>query len=145
MEDLVAHVRSACGDAAAVSLERGQGPGARLMFLGVEPHRAEAEGLSIAFGLADEEHTTVVELTVLLDGGGRWEIGVEDRDLAFARQVVDAVVAGRVTVQEGKGRSETTLILADGSRTSSSVGSLLPRPGWRARTPVRRCAPYRPV
>lgn len=80
-------------------------------------------------------------------GGCRWELSWTLQDAAFLRDVVEAVVDGRVTETFGLARSEVRVTLRDGTaaRTAQADAPLacLPVPWWR-RSHTRRVvyAPY---
>jgi hypothetical protein len=66
--------------------------------------------------------------------GGRWELGLSARDLAFAEDVVRSVVAGRVREVRVSDRSRVSVTLADGSEAVETGGegclSIFPKPLW---------------
>ncbi len=145
-EELYGHAREVRRGSARISLA--ELAGADMIVLDLVPHRRDAAEMQVCGDLAEPEGTAVMGLTISVDGCARFEIGVDDDDLDFARQVIDAVVDRRVRIREAPGRSETTLTLRDGStvvsrRWSLPDGGLVPRPGWRSRADVRECAPYR--
>ena len=68
--------------------------------------------------------------------GGRWELLREPQDLAFLRDVVFSVAAGRARETFGPGRSQAEVTLGDGSvvvHTGYEVPPVgcLPVPLWR--------------
>lgn len=74
-------------------------------------------------------------------GGCRWELSWTLQEAGFLRDVVEAVVDGRVTETLGLARSEVRVTLRDGTvaQTSQADAPLgcLPVPWWR-RSEVRR-------
>ncbi|GEA83814.1 hypothetical protein GCM10009774_23530 [Cellulomonas gelida] len=75
------------------------------------------------------------------DGGRRWELSWTRRDAAFLRDVIEAVVDGRVTEIFGLARSEVRVTLRDGTVAETAQADVplgcLPGP-WRRRSQVRR-------
>ena len=81
--------------------------------------------------------------------GCRWELGLTQDDLAFARSTWDAVVAGRVNEVFGPGRSRVRVQLPGGlereARWAEFPAGCLPVPRWtRNRKRTIRYAAYRP-
>ncbi|BCJ50639.1 hypothetical protein Asp14428_21140 [Actinoplanes sp. NBRC 14428] len=75
--------------------------------------------------------------------GGRWE----SVDLAFLRDVVGSVVAGRVTEVFAYRRSRVTVTMPDGSAESETgydgLAACLPIPLWPRWSRTTRYLPYR--
>lgn len=107
--------------------------------LTITPNRGGARSVSVV-----AEQSLVLEV----ENGAcaRWELTYSDEDSAFARCVLDAVVAGRVEERAAPARSQLTLTFADGSTHQAegfnAPAGLVPRRGWRKRAHVLRPLPY---
>jgi len=80
--------------------------------------------------------------------GGRWELDYTDHDLSFARDVMTAVIDGRLSERTAFARSAVTITLPDGATHTevgydSCLGALVPQPRWRTHGTLIRPAPYR--
>jgi hypothetical protein len=84
---------------------------------------------------------------VIGDSGGRWELDYTDEGISFAKNVIAAVVQGRIVERSTLGRSRVTVTFGDGS-TQSSTGYegcltvLLPLPGWPHWGRLTKSSPY---
>lgn len=152
MRELLAYLRSLVGDSAAVtahdhwatgpdgSVDRSRLPSIRSVV--VRPHNPGA----LAVGLTCEQWIVVEAGQV----GGRWELGYEGADVARAKRLLDAAVAGRVAETFALGRSRVVVTLADGS-TETETGyqgcltSLVPLPGWKRWGRTTQYEPYQSI
>ena len=69
------------------------------------------------------------------DDGGRWELSYSDDDVALARDIIAATVAGRVSERSAFGRSRVVVTLEGGGTVhetgySGCASLLVPQPGW---------------
>jgi hypothetical protein len=99
-----------------------------LPHLSIEPHNPLSRSLDVL-----GEQALIVQLG---DIGGRWELGYRDADLRLARELISAVVDGRVQERSAWGRESVTVTLEDGSKVTETgydgcLPSLVPLPGWR--------------
>lgn len=87
------------------------------------------------------------ELVVGLGENGRLELDYSDNNFELVKQILAAVVAGRVTETFGLRRSRVVITFGDG-KTLSSTGfngcltSMVPQPGWRRWGRRLHYAPY---
>ncbi len=130
LQQLEDYTRSLVGDSASISRFRfddGRVEG-RIEGFEVTPTQPGARGI-----------TVIAEQWILVEigrQGGRWELDYTEDDTALARELIAAVVAGRVVETHGLGRSEVTATLADGSSRRETgyngcLTVLIPQPGWR--------------
>jgi hypothetical protein len=106
---------------AAVEVERHHG----LAFWTLNPHRAASSPLSIIGDDADDLTMLVVSFG---RAGGRIELGGTEEDLKLARQVISAVVGGRLTeLRLTSTRGTWQLALDDGRILKGSSNWLT---GW---------------
>lgn len=81
------------------------------------------------------------------DVGGRWELAYTDEDLAFARRIIAATVAGRIEERSAIGRSRVTVTFEDGMECHETgyngcATLLIPQPGWTRWGLVKRYESY---
>jgi hypothetical protein len=87
------------------------------------------------------------EYEVILEAGvgpgGRWELPRTPEGVAYLRQLVEAIVAGRVVETFGPRRSCVTVTMADGTQVSETgyIG-WWPAPGWKRRGHTVEYAAY---
>ncbi|OIH92424.1 hypothetical protein [Curtobacterium sp. MCBA15_001] len=152
MRELLPYLRTLVGDSATVtarnhwvtepdgSVDRGRSPSTRSVL--VRPHNPAALAVDLTC-----EQWIVVEVGRV---GGRWELGYEDADVAQAKRLLDAAVAGRVAETFALGRSRVVVTLTDGS-TETETGyqgcltSLVPLPGWKKWGRTTQYEPYRSI
>ena len=81
------------------------------------------------------------------EGDCRWELARTEADVQFIENVVESVLAGRVTEAFGPSRSKVAVTLADGTVAEQTVTTglrgLIPSPGWRPRGRHVRYGAYR--
>jgi hypothetical protein len=110
------------------------------MTVHVTPHRAGARPI-VWSDFGDE---IILEAG---DIGGRWELSGDAGDLAFLRDLVMSVIAGRVTEVFAYRRSRVTVTLEDGSAESETgydgLTAWLPLPLWPRWSRTVRYLPYR--
>ncbi len=79
--------------------------------------------------------------------GGRWELGADADDLAFLRDLVMSVVAGRVSEVFSCRRSRVTVVFPDGSADTETgyegLAGCLPLPLWPSWSRRTQYLPYR--
>lgn len=102
----------------------------RVSVVNILPVRPGACKFSVAWSMH--------EIVVGFEGKARIELGPGDDDLPRLRQIVSAIVAGRVTRTGGKKGGSYRLALEDGSVILAD-GTLLARLGPRREVP---CEPY---
>jgi hypothetical protein len=80
---------------------------------------------------------------------GRWELERTPEDVAFVKDVVRAIVAGRVREVLAPGRARIVVTMADGTTVRETgydaLVGCLPLPGWRRWGREVRHAPYAPA
>jgi hypothetical protein len=122
----------------AVSNSRQSIPNASVDITEVNPRRSDACRLSwIEMGGK--------ELILYVGRGGCWERSRDVGGAAEIAEIVESVLAGRVTEIRAPGRSNVTATLADGTQKSSqvrSLGGILPIPFWRRLGRKVSYAPY---
>ncbi|RZS68705.1 hypothetical protein EV187_1140 [Agromyces ramosus] len=69
------------------------------------------------------------------DDGGRWELSYTDEDIALARRIIAAAVAGRIEERKAFGRSRVVVTFEDGETIgetgySGCASLVVPQPGW---------------
>lgn len=110
------------------------------LFVRVVPHRAGARSLV----WSDHGDEIILEVGEI---GGRWELDAEAVTLAFLRDVVLSVLAGRVSEVFAYRRSRVTVTLSDGSVVSETgydgLTACLPLPLWPRWARRVRYEPYR--
>jgi hypothetical protein len=109
-------------------------------YIEIMPFRVGARSVSI---VADQWIVLAVESS----GGGRWELDYDRSGLAFVRNALAAVAAGRLEERVAFGRSQVTLTFQDGTAQIESgyhgrLALLLPQPGWRRWGKIRAAVPY---
>lgn len=84
------------------------------------------------------------EIILMVDSGGRWELGPNEEDMDFLEDIVRSVIFGRVTIAKGQQRSHVEVTLADGTLEQwtrvQGLGALLPQRGWQEAR--QQFAPY---
>ncbi|KQO60056.1 hypothetical protein [Curtobacterium sp. Leaf261] len=150
MQELLPYLRALVGDAAEITSENygGSDPDGSgsdnerpsIRTVSVQPHNAEA----LTFDIICEQWI-VVELGQI---GGRWELGYEDDDIARAKRLVEAAVAGRVIETFALGRSRVTATFSDGTSETETgyegcLTSLVALPGWTRWGRTTQYEPYR--
>ncbi|GGL92816.1 hypothetical protein GCM10009706_34140 [Curtobacterium citreum] len=150
MQELLPYLRALVGDTAEITPENywasdpdGQGsndeaPSIRTVY--VQPHNVAALTFEIIC-----EQWIVVDLGQI---GGRWELGYEDDDIAHAKRLVEAAVAGRVIETFALGRSRVTATFSDGTSETETgyegcLTSLVVLPGWTRWGRTIQYEPYR--
>lgn len=79
--------------------------------------------------------------------GGQWSLSYSDGDVAFAKQIIAAVVAGNVTERFAFARSRVTVTLDDGTSERQTgydgcLSLLVPQPGWTRWGRLATFGPY---
>ena len=134
---LIASVERQATD--AVSISRQSIPNASVDITEINPRRSDACRLSW-IEMGDKE------LILYVGRGGCWEQSRDVGVVAEIAEIVESVLAGRVTEVRAPGRSSVTVTLADGTQKSSqvrSLGGILPIPFWRHLGRKVSYAPYR--
>ena len=107
---LVEHIDHVAGRAATIS-RRGI-DGTVIQTVWVEPLNPRAREIDII-----GEQFLIVQIGTI---GGRWELGYESTDVDFAKELIDAAVAGRIVETVGVECSRVEVAFADGSRHHES-------------------------
>lgn len=137
MQELLAYLHDISRDTAEIntenywasesngSVDHSRPPSIRSAY--VEPHNPASLTVEVTC-----EQWIVIEMG---RPGGRWELGYDSADLAHAKALLAAAVAGRVTETSAFGRSKVDVTLADGSTVTETgyegcLPFLLVLPGW---------------
>ena len=108
----------------------------RISTTAIEPARPGA--VEVSWVLMSDQ-----EIIVNVGEGGCWEVSQEPHDVAFVRDLVLSVAAGRVQESFGPGRSHRLEVtMADGTVEAQArhggLSGCFPLPRWRRRGAVRR-------
>ncbi|WP_143459166.1 hypothetical protein [Leifsonia sp. ALI-44-B] len=126
LAELEGYARLCAGDSATFSRE--DFVTASITEITVTPHNPASRTFSIA--VEQFLHVEVGDL------GGHFELGYTDADIALAKRIVEAVIAGRISETRALGRSRVDVTLADGMSTHETgyagcLPALIPLPFWR--------------
>lgn len=150
MQELLPYLHDIVGDTAEITtddywgsepdgtVDHDQAPSIRSAY--IRPHNAAALPMDVSC-----EQWIVIELGRI---GGRWELGYDSGDLACAKELLGAAVAGRVTETAALGRSKVDVTLTDGTHVTETgydgcLTILIPLPGWTTWGRTTQYEPYR--
>jgi hypothetical protein len=135
---VVAYTRDLVGSDGTHDL--GYVQGGRIGIYDVEPTNPRARPINV---IAEQFFIVTVG-----DDGGRWELSYSDEDIALARRIIAATVAGRIEERRALGRSRVIVTLEDGEMIgetgySGCASLLVPQPGWTRWGETTHYEPYR--
>jgi hypothetical protein len=137
-DEVVAYTRNLVGSDGTEDL--GYVHGGRIGVYDVEPLNPRARRINV---IAEQFFIVTVG-----DDGGRWELSYTDEDVALARRIIAATVAGRIEERKAFGRSHVVVTFEDGETIgetgySGCASLLVPQPGWTRWGDRIRYEPYR--
>ncbi len=114
--------------------------GGRIGVYDVEPLNPRARSINV---VAEQFFVVTVG-----EDGGRWDLSYTDEDIALARRIIAATVAGRIEERKAVGRSHVVVTFEDGETIGETGYSgcallLVPQPGWTRWGDRIRYEPYR--
>jgi len=150
MQELLPYLHDIVGDTAEITtkdywasktdghVDHDQPPSIRSAY--IRPHDPAALPMDVSC-----EQWIVIELGRI---GGRWELGYDSGDLARAKALLGAAVAGRVTETTALGRSKVDVTLTNGTVVTATgydgcLTILIPLPGWTTWGRTTQYEPYR--
>ena len=132
---MVDYSRELIGPAATYDVEEGGAIG----LLYITPSNPRARAINVI-----TEQWLIVTVG---PNGGRFELGFTDADIALAKGIVAATVAGRIEERSALGRSRVVATL-EGGKTIHETGHngcatlLVPQPGWTRWGKLTTFEPY---
>jgi hypothetical protein len=137
-DSIVAYTRDLVGSDGTDDL--GYVHGGRIGVYHVEPANPRARSIDV---IAEQFFIVTVG-----DDGGRFELSYSDKDIALARRIIAATVAGRIEERRALGRSRVIVTLEDGETVGETgyagcASLLVPQPGWTRWGETTRYEPYR--
>lgn len=125
LAELEDYARSCAGETATFA--RKNFVTASITELTVTPHNPASRTFSIA--VEQFLHVEVGDL------GGHFELDYTEADIALAKRIIEAVIAGRISETRAFGRSRVDVTLADGTSTHETgyagcLPALIPLPFW---------------
>ena len=137
-DEVVAYTRDLVGSDGTEDL--GYVHSGRIRVYDVEPLNPRARRINV---IAEQ-----IFIVTVGDDGGRWELSYTDEDIALARRIIAATVAGRVEERRAFGRSRVVVRFEEGETIgetgySGCASLLVPQPGWTRWGERIRYEPYR--